>query len=109
MRKMILKLWRDDAGIVALEYLLLATIVGLGLVVGLSNLEIALDNELTELANAVTALDQSYSFMSVYGRGFRFGMPTSYKAGTNAYDIYGTQTATVMWPTVRAPIAVLVP
>ena len=65
MGKMMLKLWQDDAGIVALEYLLVATIIGLGLVVGLSNLQRALVNELTEMANAITAMDQSYSFTRV--------------------------------------------
>lgn len=105
MRKMMQQLWQDDAGIVALEYLLVATIVGLGLVVGLSNLEIALDNELTELANAITALDQSYSFVSVLGKGTT---TTSYKAGTNATDTYGTQSETTANPTT-APITVAVP
>jgi Flp pilus assembly pilin Flp len=62
MRNLMLKLWRDDAGIVALEYLLVATIVGLGLVVGLAAVEGAMDAELTELANAIQSLDQSYSF-----------------------------------------------
>jgi Flp pilus assembly pilin Flp len=107
MQKMWLKLWQDDAGIVALEYLLVATIVGLGLVVGLSNLEIALDNELTELANAITALDQSYSFVSVHGSG-AFGR-TSGKRGTRATDTWGTQTETVNWPGTIAPITVAVP
>jgi Flp pilus assembly pilin Flp len=65
MQKMLQRLWQDDAGIVALEYLLVATIVGLGLVVGLSNLEIALDTELTELGNAILALNQGYSFVGL--------------------------------------------
>ncbi len=105
MRKLMQQLWQDDAGIVALEYLLVATIVGLGLVVGLSNLEIALDTELTELANAITALDQSYSFVTVQGRGERL---TSQKNGTNAVDSFGRQTINVINPTV-APINVSVP
>jgi Flp pilus assembly pilin Flp len=62
MRKLLLKLWQDDAGIVALEYLLVATVIGLGLTVGLAAVEGALDAELTELANAAQTLDQSYSF-----------------------------------------------
>ena len=106
MRKMMLKLWNDDAGIVALEYLLVATIVGLGLVVGLSNLEIALDNELTELANAITALDQSYSFQTVVGSGQH---QTSSKLGTNATDTFGVQTEMAIPPATVAPITVLVP
>ena len=61
MRKMFSKLWKDDAGIVALEYLLVATIVGLGLVVGLGALSAGLNEELTALANAIMTLNQSYS------------------------------------------------
>lgn len=105
MRKLMQQLWQDDAGIVALEYLLVATIVGLGLVVGLSNLEIALDNELTELANAITALDQSYSFVTVQGSGTRV---TSQKNGTNAVDLFGRQSETIVNPSI-GPINVLVP
>jgi Flp pilus assembly pilin Flp len=62
MRNVMMKLWSDDAGIVALEYLLVATIIGLGLTVGLAAVEAGLDAELTELANAIQSLDQSYSF-----------------------------------------------
>jgi Flp pilus assembly pilin Flp len=61
MHKLFVKLWNDDDGIVALEYLLLATIVGLGLVVGFAALEGAYNAEYTELANAVGALSQAYS------------------------------------------------
>src|SRR5579875_1216425 len=91
MQKMLWKLWQDDTGIVALEYLLVATIIGLGLVVGLSNVEIALDTELTELANAITALDQSYSFVGVTGGNGH--NTTSYRSGSCAIDSsYGSQT-----------------
>jgi len=60
MRKMFSKMWKDDAGIVAFEYLLVATIIGLGLVVGLYAVATGLNAELTELANAILTLDQSY-------------------------------------------------
>jgi Flp pilus assembly pilin Flp len=101
VRDLLLTLWRDDAGIVALEYLLLATIVGLGLVVGLAAVESALDSELTELANAITTLDQSYSFAGQAvgcpggfggsGGGFAgpFGVPPgtlAWKSGSAAFD-----------------------
>jgi len=61
------KLWKDEDGIVALEYLLVATIVGLGLVVGLSNLSNALNAELSELANAILGLSQAYSVSTKSG------------------------------------------
>ena len=46
MRNLFVKMWKDDAGIVAFEYLLVATIIGLGLVVGLTAVSAALNAEL---------------------------------------------------------------
>ena len=53
MRKMFAKMWKDDDGIVAFEYLLVATVIGLALVVGLSAVSIAINAEFAELANAI--------------------------------------------------------
>lgn len=61
MRKLFSKMWNDDAGIVAFEYLLVATILGLALVVGLSAVSAAINAELVELAQAILSLNQSYS------------------------------------------------
>jgi Flp pilus assembly pilin Flp len=106
--QMLRKLWQDDAGIVALEYLLVASIIGLGLVVGLSNVEIALDTELTELANAITGLDQSYSFIGVEGgNGTNW---TSYRSGSCVIDsAYGSQTVSSLAPASCYHIFVGVP
>jgi Flp pilus assembly pilin Flp len=92
---MIAKLWADDAGIVAMEYLFVATIVGLGLVVGLSNLEAALNSELTELANAIGGLSQEYSIRAQSGC-------VSFKGGSSVSDSPGTLTftASAVTPTV---------
>jgi len=62
MRKLFSKMWQDDDGIVAFEYLLVATIIGLSLVVGLSAVSHALNIELTELANAILNLNQTYTY-----------------------------------------------
>lgn len=59
---MLRKLWKDEAGTVALEYLLVATIASLALVAGLSTVGHALNQELTELACAIVNIDQSYSY-----------------------------------------------
>jgi Flp pilus assembly pilin Flp len=59
------KLWNDEDGIVALEYLLVATIVGLGLIAGLVGLRQSIDAELLELGNAALAINQGYSFSAV--------------------------------------------
>ncbi len=76
---MFAKLWNDESGNVALEYLLLLTIVGLGLVIGFSNLVDALNAEYSELANAILGLSQGYSITSKSGCN-------STKEGTNMTD-----------------------
>lgn len=44
-------------GGVFVEYILLVTLVGLGLIVGLTTLRSALINELSDLANAINAIN----------------------------------------------------
>jgi Flp pilus assembly pilin Flp len=53
-------LWNDDAGIVAIEYLFVATIVGIGVTVGLENARVGINVELSELAEALMGLNQGY-------------------------------------------------
>ncbi len=79
-----------------------ATIVGLGLLVCLSKLEISLDTELTELANAVPALDQSYDFVTIQRE------ISSNKDGTCIIDSYGSQTIVGSDPSC-ATIRIVVP
>ncbi len=68
MRKLILSLWRDDQGaIIAIEYLFVATILVLGIIVGLTNLRTAINVELTELGNAILALSQGYTVSGAAG------------------------------------------
>ena len=61
MRKLV-QWWQDDRGaLIAMEYLFVATILVIGLVVGLSNLRTAVNAELTELGNAILALSQGFT------------------------------------------------
>jgi Flp pilus assembly pilin Flp len=50
------RLRRDKRGEVFVEYILLLTIVGIGVIVGLAVLKDSLLNELTELADAILAI-----------------------------------------------------
>ena len=50
------RLRRDSRGGVFIEYLLLCTIVGIGVIVGLATLKEALIGELNDLAQAVGAI-----------------------------------------------------
>lgn len=95
---MLKKLWSDEAGVIAVEYLFLVTIVGLGLVIGFSNLEVAINAEYTELGNAILALSQGYAIANQSGC-------KSYKQGSAALDTptllsftHGTVTAPAVVP-----------
>jgi len=63
MSQLMLKLWNDDCGaLIATEWVFVATILVLGAITGLVAVRQAAISELTEFANAVMALNQSYSF-----------------------------------------------
>jgi hypothetical protein len=57
------RLWTDESGFVsATEILIMTTILGLGMVVGLQTVRDAMIQELGDVAVALDHLDQSYSF-----------------------------------------------
>jgi Flp pilus assembly pilin Flp len=81
------KLWKDDQGVVTLEYLVLGTILALGLIVGVTAVEGALNVELTELANAILALSQEYSSESQSNcKAFKEGSATSDAPSSIGFD-----------------------
>ena len=60
---MLMKLWNDEAGlIVSAELALVLTIGVLAMVVGLSEVAVAVNTELNDISNAIGALNQSYSY-----------------------------------------------
>jgi Flp pilus assembly pilin Flp len=68
MLKLFAKLWNDDQGaLIAAEYLFVATLLVLGIIVGLVNLRGAITAELSELANAYLALSQGYTISGLSG------------------------------------------
>ncbi len=61
MSQLFKKLWNDDCGaLIAAEYLFVATILVIGIIVGLAAVRDAVNTELSELANAYLALSQGY-------------------------------------------------
>ena len=63
MRQMLLKLWQDDCGaLIATEWVFVATILVLGSITGLVAFRQAILVELIDFADAVMALNQTYSF-----------------------------------------------
>ncbi|MBI1347150.1 hypothetical protein GC163_12780 [bacterium] len=60
---MIKSLWNDEAGVVvSAEIVLVLTIAVLAMVVGLSEVAVAVNTELNDFSNAIGALNQSYAF-----------------------------------------------
>ena len=67
---MLRKLWRDETGFIAsTELVLVATIVIIGIIVGLVTVRDQVVTELADLAAAVSDLDHSYSFDAVITDG----------------------------------------
>jgi hypothetical protein len=68
MSKLLQKLWNDDCGaLIATEFLFVATILVLGIIVGLVSVRNAVNTELAELANAILALSQEYTISGQTG------------------------------------------
>jgi len=90
---MFAKFWNDESGVVAIEYLFLSTIVGIGLVIGFCSLARAINVEYIELGQAVLALNQGYAVSGTSGCACSV-------SGSAATDTAGTLTfASVPAPT----------
>jgi Flp pilus assembly pilin Flp len=62
MKSVLKKFWNDEAGfVVTVEMILVATVLVIGLVAGLTVLRDAVLSELSDTAQAFGAIDQSYS------------------------------------------------
>ena len=65
-------LWSDESGaIVSTEIVLVITILGIGMVVGLSTLRNDVVTELADTAQAISNIDQSYSYSGISGHNSR--------------------------------------
>ncbi len=61
--EMLKTLWNDEAGfIISAELVLVATLLVIGLIVGLSEVQHAVVSELNDVADAIGELNQAYSF-----------------------------------------------
>jgi Flp pilus assembly pilin Flp len=104
---MFARLWEDETAVIAVEYLLLLSIVGLGLVAGLTAGVNSLTIEFTEMSNAVLALDQSYSYSAASGcTGSHGGVTVTDSPGHVCVTIIGGTTAinvTVIISTTATP------
>ena len=64
---MLKNLWIDEAGfIVSAELVLVATLLVIGLIVGLSEVQHAVVQELNDVAEAIGSLNQSYTYTGFF-------------------------------------------
>jgi len=61
MRRICTAMWRDESGVLSFEWTLLVTLVVLGVVGGLAATRDAIIDELGDAAQAMLALDNSYT------------------------------------------------
>lgn len=67
-------LWKDDVGaVISVELILVITIVGIGLIVGLTTLRNAVVQELADTGAAVGSMNQSFTFSGVSGHASSTG------------------------------------
>ena len=80
------KLWNDEAGvIISAELVLVLTICVLGVIVGLSSVVVAVNEELQDTAHAIGVLNQSFGFTGFTGCK-KGGSPLSYTYGAANTD-----------------------
>jgi Flp pilus assembly pilin Flp len=92
MAHLMRKLWRDDGGaLISSEFLFVATILVIGVIIGLTNVRAALNAELTELGNAFLALSQGFAISGQSGSAANVD-------GSQAIDTPGSLTGPVMTP-----------
>lgn len=70
MSNLAIAIWKDEAGfIVSAELVLISTVGVLAMVVGLSEVSHAINQELEDVASAFGAVNQSYRYQGLTGHG----------------------------------------
>ena len=81
MKKLVLNLWKEEAGfVVSAELILISTIAVLAMVVGLSEIAYGVSQELEDTASAFGAVNQSFRYTGLAGH-----------AGSSAGSAFGDQ------------------
>jgi len=103
LKRVAQRLWNDDAGaLIAMEFLFVATILVIGIIVGLVGLRDAVVAELTELGNAILALSQGYTIQGLVGC-------CSETQGSQAIDVPGLLIPPVCTPNQIPSVIEVIP
>ena len=85
---MLRKLWNDEAGfVISSELVLIATVLVIGLLVGMVSLRDQVVQELGDVADAISEITQSYSFTGVEYHTGGMGTATATTAGSFYNDL----------------------
>jgi len=64
VKSLLYRAWQEDEGVLTFEWILLITVLVIGIVGGLSAVRDAVISELGDLSHAITLLDQSYTILN---------------------------------------------
>ena len=82
MRKFLQQLWREEDGVLSFEWTVLTSMLTIGAVAGIAAVRDAVDDEMADLAQAMTSLDQSYIIEGPL-------MVSVHSSGNNGFSGYG--------------------
>jgi len=97
VKSLLNRAWREEQGVLTFEWILLITVIVIGIVGGVSAVRDGLISELGDVSGAVVNIDQSYTVITDpctgFGRDFGFDdtVPTCFGAGTRPDDPAVTQ------------------
>lgn len=84
---MLKKLWNDEAGaVISAELALVLTVGVLAVIVGISEVAVAVNTELNDISNAIGSLDQSFSVSGMIGQDRNSGKVKAYSSGSKFND-----------------------
>ena len=75
MQKSFARIWSEETGVLSFEWILLVTLLTIGIVSGLSAARDGIIDELADVASASTAIDQSFSLSGQTILGTVNGVP----------------------------------
>ena len=73
MKNLLNRVWSEDEGVLTFEWILLITVVVIGIVGGLSAVRDSVIMELGDVAEAMVSLDQSYAILAPWSIGCEGG------------------------------------
>ncbi|QDT80386.1 MULTISPECIES: hypothetical protein [Gimesia] len=84
---MLRALWQDECGfVISAELVLVLTIAVLAMIVGLSEVAVAVNTELNDVSNAIGSLNQSYAFTGFAASSSCDGKSKSHYSGSKFND-----------------------